>query len=143
MSVVAPAWADRKALAVIVNRQCPVTNIDLDTLRRLFLGKRVREEGGRRLVPLNHTAKSDARIRFDEKVLGFDADEAERYWIDQRIRDAARPPRTVSPAPKLVAVVGRLENALSYVPKHDVTREVNVVRVDGKAPGEDGYAINF
>lgn len=138
-----PVHAGRRTIAVVVNPKNRMSNIDLDELRRVFLGKRINGPGGDRLTPFNHRKETETRTRFDEVVLGMSPEEVERYWIDQRIRGGAKPPRSVSPVATLLAVVAKVPTAIAYAPEDDLTNAVRVIDVDGKAPGDDGYAITF
>ncbi|HEX7476712.1 MAG TPA: hypothetical protein VF331_02795 [Polyangiales bacterium] len=92
-------------------------------------------------LPFNAPPHSADRELFDERVLGMEADEAARFWIDQRIR-GLQAPRTI-PSPELaVRVVGKLPGAIAYVRASYLTPEVKALRIDGRAPGQAGYALS-
>jgi hypothetical protein len=137
-----PAAAQRPpALAVIIGSSSRITDITSGALRSAFLNLPVTYQG-QRLLPFNLPSNSTLRTRFDRAVLGLDARSMGQFWVDQRVRDARRPPRDV-PNPELaVRVVASLEGAISYVPLELTgTSRVRVLRVDGKAPTDANYLI--
>jgi hypothetical protein len=68
-------------------------------------------------------------------------DAAARYWIDRRIRGQSGAPKAVEPAAMIQRVVANLPRAVGYVRLRDVGSDVQVVRIDGRRPGEAGYPI--
>ena len=138
----APVEAQRAtALAVIIASASRITEISSGTLRSAFLNLPVTYEG-QRLLPFNLPSTSPLRTRFDQAVLGLDPRSIGQFWVDQRVRDARRPPRDV-PNPELaVRVVASLAGAVSYAPLElTSSSRVRVLRVDGKAPADAGYLL--
>lgn len=126
-------------LAVIVHPATAVTNLNRNRIAALFSMTQQRWGDGRKVVPLNYSARHPVRVTFDRAVLGMDPDEVARFWIDRRVRGQGTAPRTVS-SPKLMArVVAKLPGAIGYVPVADnVAGAKEVARiVDGRvvAPG--------
>jgi hypothetical protein len=138
----APAGAEGAAepLAVVTGKQSGLSELSLYQLKRLFLGDAVSGSGGE-LIALNRDAKGAERIGFDNSVLGMSPDAAARYWIDRRIRGQSGAPRAVEPAAVVQKVVVKLPRAVAYVRLRDVSPEVQVLRIDGRAPGDPGYPI--
>ncbi|MFO7177162.1 MAG: hypothetical protein DIU78_000555 [Pseudomonadota bacterium] len=130
-------------LAVVVAKDSPVSDLSFATLKRLYLGENVNAPGGKRLIPLNHAALSQDRIGFDRAVLGMSAEAVARYWIDRKIRGQSGPPKAVQPTDVLQRVVSHLDGAISYVRHEEVRPELKIVRIDGKAPGDPNYAIQY
>lgn len=137
-----PADADGGAepLAIVSAKQGGVSELSLYQLKRLYLGDAVQGSAGE-LIALNRDAKGAERIGFDETVLGMSPEAVARYWIDRRIRGQTGAPKAVEPASVAQRVVARLPRAVAYVRLRDVAPEVQVVKIDGRKPGDAGYPI--
>lgn len=129
-----------EALAVVTSKQSGVSELSLYQLKRLYLGDAV-QVAGRELIALNRDAKGAERIGFDETVLGMTPEAAARYWIDRRIRGQSGAPKAIEPAAVIQRVVARLPRAVAYVRAREVGPDVQVVRIDGRRPGDAGYPI--
>lgn len=138
-----PAAADGGAepLAIVTSKLGGVSELSLYQLQRLFLGDNV-QAGGHELIALNRDRKGAERTGFDKAVLGMSPEAAARYWIDRRIRGQSGAPKAVEPAAVIQRVVARLPRAVAYVRLRDVSPDVQVVRIDGRRPGDPGYPIH-
>jgi hypothetical protein len=130
-----------RPLLVVVAHATGMTDISSALLRRAFGGYSAEYEPGKRLLPLNHPITSPERQRFDRVVLGLAPDEVGRFWVDQRIRNAGQPPRTL-PSPELaVRVVLSFAGAITYTTADMVKPGLNVLSIDGKAPTDPNYVF--
>jgi hypothetical protein len=128
-----------RPLLVVVGHATGLTDISSALLRRAFEGYPAEYQPGKRLLPLNHPTSSSERQRFDRVVLGLNPDEVGRFWVDQRIRSAGQPPRTL-PSPELaVRVVLSFAGAITYTTADMVKPGLNVLKIDGRAPTDPSY----
>jgi len=127
-------------LAVIVGEATPLTDVSKSTLRRAFLSEPT-VEAGVKLLPLNHNPGTSERSRFDSAILGLQPDDMSRFWIDQRIRGQGSPPRAIPSVPLLGKLLAHLPGAISYVKATEIPAGVKVLTVDGRKPGQPGYAL--
>jgi hypothetical protein len=130
-----------EALAVVTSKDGGIEELSLYQLKRVYLGDKIQGPGGQNLLPLSRDPKGAERIGFDRSVLDMSPEQVARYWIDRKIRGQSAAPKAVDPAAVVQRVVARLPGAIGYVRAHEVTAEVRVVRIDGKKPGDPGYAI--
>ena len=131
----------QRPLVVIVGTSAGMSDISLALLRRTFQGEPAHTKTGKRLVPLNHQLGSKERVFFDRVVLGLEPSQVGQFWIDRRIRDQGVPPRTLPSPDFAVRVVVSYPGAITYVNAHAMPSSVQVLRVDGKLPGEAGYLL--
>jgi hypothetical protein len=138
-----PAVADNvpEPLAIVTSKRGGVSELSFYQLKRLYLGDNV-QAGGLDLVALNRDAKGAERTGFDATVLNMSPDAAARYWIDRRIRGQSGAPKSVEPASVIQRVIANLPRAVGYVRVRDVSPDVQVVKIDGRRPGEPGYPIH-
>lgn len=137
--VVPGASAAEEPIAVVMSSRSGQRGLSSDKLRRVFLATPTDDDDGHRFVPLNLTRGFSIRERFDRSVLQMSPDEIGRYWIDQRLR-GNKPPRSATSLDLLKRVVQELPGAISYLPLSAVG-SLHVVVIDGRKPGEPGYAL--
>jgi hypothetical protein len=128
-------------LVPVVARGSSLSDITLGTLRRIFLGETIDGPDGTRFVGFNHPPKTRPRALFDNVVLGMGPDEAARYWVDQRIRGGARPPRTVPNIDLLRQVIAQLPGAISYLPSNELDQSVRALTISGQGADSSRYPL--
>ena len=128
-------------LIVIVAPDSPLQNVELSVLARLFGGDPVTDANGRSLIPFNHPPRTPDRELFDQRVLGMDADQVAKYWVDRKIRGQAGPPRTVTSLRMLIAVVSKLPGAIGYIRPEYLSSDVRALKISGKTPDAGGYPL--
>lgn len=134
------AWAGSLELAVVVDKASPVGGLSFHELKQLFKGERMKDPKGTWMVPINCGMGSTERTVFDDVVLGMSPDVVKSYWIDRKIRGQSGAPKEL-PSPALIlALIGKVPGAISYVNARDVGG-AKVVKIDGKLPGDPSYAL--
>jgi hypothetical protein len=129
--------------AVIVAKTSAVEEFSFFELKHLYMGDMINGPGGKRLVPLNLPTNSPERSAFDKAVLGMSPEQVGRFWVDRKIRGQSGAPKNLDSADLMQRVISKLDGGVGYVPASQVGKDVKVVRVDGKRPGEGGYRIVF
>jgi hypothetical protein len=128
-------------LAVIVSDEIDLTEISMQTLQRIFTQSKVALPGGATIIPINSAPHSPERTLFDRVVLGMDPDAVGRFWIDQKIRGVALPPKFVNSTALAGKLVERVKGAITYVPASHVPAGTHALTIDGRRPGERGYSL--
>jgi hypothetical protein len=135
------AWSQAGDVAVIINRNNPVTDVSRQELRKIFNGETrswptgapiklfVRDPGAReRIVLLN--------------LLGMTEDEYRLYWVTQVFRGHAQAsPVTLFSNNVQRQAVEVYPGAVALVDARDVKSGTKVVRVEGHLPGEEKYPL--
>ncbi|MDB4988724.1 MAG: hypothetical protein JWN04_3902 [Myxococcaceae bacterium] len=136
------ARAAGKPLVVVVSASFAPKDIELATLRRAFSGHAA-DLAGKRLIPINHPNGSALRVAFDKQVLGLEAADVGKFWIDKRIRDEGSPPKSVPSVELAVRVAASLPGAITYALLEQLSPSVKVLTIDGKAPTSAGYPLSL
>jgi hypothetical protein len=136
----AAALAEPQAIAIVVDRDNPMSDIEVEALRSLFLGKRREWPDGTRAVPVNLEA-GPPHHAFCSTVLKMSEADYERYWVDQKVRGAGTGPRPLSSSSLVIRLVARVRGAVGYVPLSRVDGSVKVLSVAGISPGQPGYPL--
>jgi hypothetical protein len=136
-----PALAAPFVLVPIVAGSSVLRDISLGTLRRVFRSEQVTGPDDVRLVGFNHPVGSRARELFDHVVLGMDPAQVARYWVDQRIRGGARPPRSVASVALLREVINAFPGAVGYLELADLDASVRALTINGAGPDSPQYPL--
>lgn len=118
-------------LVVIVSSQNRARALSYAVVRSIFMGVPTYTAAGTPYVPLTQAPQTPVRVAFDQQFLGLDPDAVGRYWVDQRIRARATPPRTIPSVDILRRVVATLPEAISYVRADELRPGVIPVAIDG------------
>jgi len=135
------ARAAGKPLLVIVASSLRITDISTSTLRRVFQGLPTDFEAGKRFVPINHPIGSPTRVQFDRAVLGLEPEQVGAFWVERRIRDESRPPRTVPTAELALRVAASLPGAITYSAPELLNASVRALAVDGRSATHQEYPL--
>lgn len=139
--VAAPARAVAEPIAIIVDRDNPKTDISVDELKSLFLGKRGDWADGARVVPIDLDPSSPSRAVFLSQVMGMSASQFEQYWVDQKVRGQGSPPRMASSESTALKLVSRVRGAVAFVLASQVDASVRVLTVGGQSSGSPSYPL--
>lgn len=114
-------------LAVVVNPAVPVTQLSASDLESIFTSTRHNWPDGSNISAFSYAPESETRRAFDTVVLRMSPEEVARFWLDQRVRGGARPPRQVPDPSLAVRLAAKLPGSITYIPENLVNPSVKVV----------------
>ncbi len=135
--------AQGEDMAVVVNKQNPVTGVSSTELQRMFMGEMKFWSKSNNAVTVIMRAPGAAERDVVLKVV-FRMSEAEyrKYWIGRVNRgDASSAPAEVFASGALQGLVRDIPGAIGVVKTSDVRSAMKVLKVDGRLPGEPGYSF--
>jgi ABC-type phosphate transport system substrate-binding protein len=120
------------SFVVVVNPGVPVAKLSASELEAIFSCARKSWPDGSNISAFSYAPENATRRAFDTVVLRMSPDEVARFWLDQRVRGGARPPRQV-PDPGLAArLTAKLPGSIAFLPESLATPGLKVVaRVRG------------
>jgi len=134
MCVIGASWSlsnvaasEVESLAVIVHAGVPIKTLKTADLRSIYRRETTYWPDGQAIRTLSLAPESPIRHQFDLAVLNLDPEGVTKYWIDQRVRGAAPPPRSVSSAQLIARVVPAMPGSIAYLPESMVPAGVRVV----------------
>ena len=134
------ANASGGGLVLVVGKTNVISNITRAELNHVFSSDPIKIEG-ESVVPFALAPNLPERRAFDQIVLGMNAEEVNKFWIDRRIRGQASPPKS-APSPEIVAkVVANFPGAMGYVPVTSLTPGLKPVTIEGKTYLDPGYLL--
>lgn len=138
---VAPRAAD-EAYAVVVHPATPIADVSLSQLRRIFRGEQQFWASGARVVLFVQSPGSSERAIVLRRLYEMNETEFRRFWIAKTFRDeVATGPKIVSSSALARRLTADIPGAIAIIPLSAVDPSVRVVRVDGRAPDAEGYAL--
>lgn len=133
---------DTEPLAIVVNRNNPISEISLADLRRVFRGQRTRWSNGRRVTLVMRNAGTAERNAILHSVYGLDETEYRRTYMQAVFSgQTADAPKTLTSTNGVLRFVYNVPGAIGYVRARDVDANVKALRVDGRLPGDAGYGL--
>jgi ABC-type phosphate transport system substrate-binding protein len=133
---------DSEALAIVVNRSNPLSEISLADLRRLYHGQRGRWSNGRRVTLVMRDPGTPEREAILQTLYGVDEDEYRRGFLQAVFTgEANRAPKILASTNGVLRFVFNVPGAIGYVRASEVDSSVKMLRVDGRLPGEAGYRL--
>ena len=138
----AAAQQGEVAVAIVVHPETNVDNLTFSELRAIFRGERQFWDDGRRVTLLMRAPVAAERELVLDRIYAMDEAEFREYWIGKMFRaEVASGPKLVYSTDMARDLVTLIPGAITFVPVADVSAATKVVRIDGKLPSDDGYAL--
>jgi hypothetical protein len=129
-------------VAVVVHPAVPIDSLTLGELRRFVLGDREFWPGSVRVALLIRAPVAHSRDVIVKTVCQMTEAQFRQHWIAKVFRaDTAVAPKIVYSAEMSLELVNRMTGAMTFVDAAAVPRNAKIVRIDGRLPGEAGYAL--
>jgi ABC-type phosphate transport system substrate-binding protein len=127
VSIATPAEDAR--FKIVVHPKNPISTIDRDLLRNMFLKKRVVWGNGETIRPIDLSSKFTVREQFTRKVLKKTPAQLKTYWNQQIFSGKGVPPPEASAPADVIKYVLAHPGAVGYVPVDVELDDVKVVEV--------------
>jgi ABC-type phosphate transport system substrate-binding protein len=132
----------RTAVAIVVNKENPVSDISLAELKDIFLGVQQSWNGGDRIVAVGREEGSEEKEIVLDKIYNMSGTQLKQYWTARVIRgNNVNPPKTFPSDTLIKQLVQRVPNAVGYIRADQADDSVKVLKVEGKEPGQAGYPV--
>ena len=128
-------------VAVTVNEDNPVTKLSSTELRKIFAGERRSWSTGLPIKLFVRAPGAHERVAL-LRLLGMTEGEYKQYWTMQVFRGEAQSEPIALPSNGMQReAVGAYPGAVALVDVQDIKAGMKVLRVEGRMPGEAGYAL--
>jgi hypothetical protein len=129
-------------IAVVVHPETPVDAVSMADVRKLFRGERQYWTPEIPVVLLVRAPVSRERETVLRVIYQMNEAQFKQYWIAKIFRaEATSGPKIVYSNDIANQLVGAVPGAVGFMPAGEVKAPLKILRVDGKKPGEPGYAI--
>jgi len=138
-SSAAQAAAD---VAIVVHPDVPIDNLTTSELRRIVLGDREFWPAGVRITLLIRAPIAHERDVVLKTLCQMTEAQFRQHWIGKVFRaDTALAPKIVYSDEMARDMVNRIPGGITFVDASKVGRDLKVVKLDDRRPGEKGYAL--
>jgi hypothetical protein len=129
-------------IAVVVHPDTPITNLSMAEVRKVFLGDRQYWSTNVPVVLLIRAPVARERDVVLKRIYQMSDAQFKQYWIAKIFRaESASAPKVVYSNDMANELVSAIPGAIAFIDSREVRPGAKVVRVDGKLPGEPGYAL--
>lgn len=129
-------------IAVVVNPDVQVDNLTRAELRRILLGDREFWPSGVRVTLLMRAPVARERDAALKDICDMTEAQFRQHWIGKVFRaDTGSMPKIVYSPEMALDQVGRTPGALTFIETPVTGKGVKVLKIDGRAPGQAGYAV--
>ena len=137
-----PAAQTAGDVALVVHPDVPVDNLTVSELRRVVLGDREFWPAGVRITLLIRAPIAHEHDVVLKNLCQMTEAQFRQYWIGKVFRaDTALAPKIVYSTEMAADMVTRFPGAITFIDASSVARGLKVVKIEGRAPGEKGYAL--
>ena len=129
-------------IAVVVNAEVAVDNLSMADLRKMLLGDREFWPGGVRVALLIRAPIARERDAAVKTVCEMTEAQFRQHWIGKVFRaETPSGPKIVYSRDMALDQASRTPGALTLVESPVSQKGVKVLKIDGKSPGQPGYAL--
>lgn len=131
-------------VAVVVHRDVPVDNLTVGELRRIVLGDREFWPASVRLTLLIRAPVAHERDVVLKDLCQMAEAQFRQHWIGKVFRaDTALAPKIVYSTEMALDLVKRIPGAITFIDASQAGKDLKVVKIDGRLPGDKGYALRY
>jgi ABC-type phosphate transport system substrate-binding protein len=142
-SAPAPVRAAEGDIAVVVHSKVPVDNLSLAELRKILLGDRQFWSSNQRVTLLIRAPVSRERGIILKRVYQMSEAQFRQYWIAKVFRaETVAGPKIVYSNKVAGDLVRALPGAIAFIDTSQAPKDLKVLKIDGRLPGEKGYALS-
>ena len=130
------------AIAVVVNKDNPISNLSIPDLRKIYLGERQYWRGGLPIQLLMRAPGARERDVVLRLVFQMSESQYKQYWVAKLMRTEAKSaPAEVFSNGMLKEGVAAIPGAIAFIEVEEVRPPLKVLRIEGRLPGEQGYPL--
>ena len=129
-------------IAIVVNSGVPIDNLSFDDLRKLVLGDKQYWAGSLRVTLLLRAPVARERDVVLRRVYDMNEAQFRQYWIGKVFRaETTSGPKIVYSSDMAVMLLSALPGSIAFIDSTEVPRNMKVLHIDGKLPGQQGYPL--
>jgi hypothetical protein len=130
-------------LAIVVNKNSSLSDITSAELAKFFRAEKSKAPDGSKVVIVMQEAGRPEREAALQSVYKMSDGEFNKYFLQATFTGAvASAPRALANGRAVLKFVSETAGALGYVKGDEADDSVKVLKIDGKAPGDAGYALS-
>ena len=114
MTLFLPVFSLAGDIVIVANENVPVSNLAIDDIRQIFLGRKTTWENGAKIIFVVQDG-TDAGESFLKTYIMKNAYQYDIYWRKQVFTGRGKPPKSFSSDQELVQFVSQTPNAIGFM----------------------------
>jgi hypothetical protein len=141
LSLAAPR-ASATDVALVVHPQNEVSDVSWREVVAIFKEEQQHWKAGEKIYLIMQEAGTPERVLVLRRIYHMSEVELKRFWLEKLFRgEITAFPHVVASSTAAKRIVAKAPNALAFIDAGAVDATVKVLRIDGRRPGEPGYAL--
>ena len=129
-------------IAVVVREDAPVDSLSLNDVRKLLMGERQFWSGSLRVTLLIREPGTREREVVLKEIYHMNEAEFRRYWIEKIFRAEAQTGPKIAYSDQMATdLVAAIPGSIAFVDASRIPKNVKELKIDGRLPGDKGYAL--
>lgn len=129
-------------VAIVVRPDVPIDNLSFVDVRKLFLGERQFWPKNLRVTLLIRAPVAHEREIVLRSIYQMSEAQFRQYWISKVFRaEVSAGPKIVYSSDMATELVSAIPGAVTFIEAGKIPKDLKVLRIDGRLPGEKGYAL--
>src|ERR1700722_5216086 len=129
-------------VAVVVREGTPVESLSLSDIRKLLLGERQFWSGSLRVTLLIREPGTREREVVLKEIYHMNEAGFRRYWIEKIFRAEAQTGPKIAYSDQMATdLVAAIPGSIAFVDASRIPKNVKELKIDGRLPGDKGYAL--
>lgn len=129
-------------VAIVVRPDVPIDNLPFADVRKLFLGERQFWPKNLRVTLLIRAPVAHEREIVLRSIYQMSEAQFRQYWISKVFRaEVSAGPKIVYSSDMATELVSAIPGAVTFIEAGKIPKDLKVLRIDGRLPGEKGYAL--
>jgi ABC-type phosphate transport system substrate-binding protein len=129
-------------IAVVVRPDTPTDNLSFTEIRKLLLGERQFWNSTLRVTLLIRAPAARERDVVLKTIYRMTESQFRQYWISKVFRaEATSGPKIVYSNEMAAELVNAIPGSVAFVEAAQVPKELKVLKIDGKLPGDKDYSL--
>jgi hypothetical protein len=129
-------------IAVVVREDTPVDSLSLTDVRKLLMGERQFWSGSLRVTLLIREPGTREREVVLKEIYHMNEAEFRRYWIEKIFRAEAQTGPKIAYSDQMATdLVAAIPGSIAFVDASRIPKNVKELKIDGRLPGDKGYAL--
>jgi len=134
--------AARTDIAIVAHSNLPVDDLSFAELRKVALGDRQYWATNLRVTLLLRAPVSVERDIVLQRVYEMSESQFRQYLIGKVFRaEVASGPKIVNSTDAAIGLVSSLPGSIAFIDSAQVPKNLKIIRIDGKLPGQEGYRL--
>ncbi len=134
-------WLPAQEVAIVANKDNPVSDVSLDRLIKYFKADKQRWENGGKIKLAVMPLSSPAGKTVLAKIYKMSEKEYKKFWLKKVFKGDAVAPARKSSVAEVLAFLASEINGLAFIPAGQADATVKVLSIGGKKPGDGDYPL--